>query len=339
MTLEAVAKKAGVSCSTVSRVLNGKRGPSIATVRKVMSAVELLDYQPAPPGKRPGMRRASYQGIRHGQIALIMLDEGFRNHTDLFAKLVVGIVRSAEVHGLEVTIGMPTAGGSLPGRVKQGLVDGLLLAGHRADPDMVKALPAVPRVWITSRQQDGEDQVLMGNEGAGVIAAKYLMKQTPGPIACINPLALHPALRRRCDAFEFTLAEAGRECRRIDGPTDLPTARNSWIVPARETLLGPLLSRFLNDEPLPKGLFISNDLWMAAIHPRLKAAGKLPEHLISCGGQQSYLSGLDPAPATVDIAQELIGRQAVEQLVRRIQNDGDSVSVLLAITPELVVPS
>lgn len=338
MTLDEVARKAGVSSSTVSRVLNGKHGPSIATIRKVMAAAEKIKYVPAPPGKRPGMRRAGYQEIRHGLIGLVILDDGFRSHCDLFAKLVAGVVRSAEVHGLEVLISIPLSRSKLPGRIEQGHVDGLLLAGHQADPRIVNALPPVPRVWMTSRRQEGEDQVLMGNESAGVLAAKYLMKQTSGPIASINPLSLHPALRRRCDAFEFTLAEAGRSCQRLDGAAVSPAAGDVWSREQGLNLLDPLLRQLMGQATVPAGLFVPDDLWMAAVHPRLKAAGKLPEQLVSCGGQTSYLFGLEPAPAIVDIAQEVLGQQAVEQLVRKIQGDSNSSAVLLAITPELVMP-
>ena len=45
-TRKDVAKKAGVAQETVSRILNNSRQASEKTVKKVMKAIEELDYQP-----------------------------------------------------------------------------------------------------------------------------------------------------------------------------------------------------------------------------------------------------------------------------------------------------
>jgi DNA-binding LacI/PurR family transcriptional regulator len=51
-TIRDVAKKANVSISTVSRVLNGHKMISDETRQKVLKTVEELNYTPKPRGRR-----------------------------------------------------------------------------------------------------------------------------------------------------------------------------------------------------------------------------------------------------------------------------------------------
>ena len=57
-----VAREAGVSASTVSYVLSGKRSISAKTTGKVMAAVEKLGYTPdASARKMRGMRKPDHR--------------------------------------------------------------------------------------------------------------------------------------------------------------------------------------------------------------------------------------------------------------------------------------
>ena len=57
VTIKDVAREAGVSASTVSYVLSGKRSISAKTTEKVMAAVDKLGYTPdASARKMRGMR-------------------------------------------------------------------------------------------------------------------------------------------------------------------------------------------------------------------------------------------------------------------------------------------
>lgn len=56
-TLHDVARQAGVSASTVSRVLNGVRGVNEATRRRVLTSVRQINYQPGIANREPGQSR------------------------------------------------------------------------------------------------------------------------------------------------------------------------------------------------------------------------------------------------------------------------------------------
>ena len=56
-TLSQVARRVGVSASTISRVLNGVEGVNEATRRKVLSAIRTMNYQPGIVSPEPGHSR------------------------------------------------------------------------------------------------------------------------------------------------------------------------------------------------------------------------------------------------------------------------------------------
>ncbi|WP_117208335.1 LacI family DNA-binding transcriptional regulator [Allorhizocola rhizosphaerae] len=57
VTLQAVADAAGVSCSTVSRVLNDKPRVSPSTRARVRRVIEEMGYRPNPAAQQLASRR------------------------------------------------------------------------------------------------------------------------------------------------------------------------------------------------------------------------------------------------------------------------------------------
>ena len=60
-------------------------------------------------------------------------------------------------------------------------------------------------------------------------------------------------------------------------------------------------------------------------------------HLISCNNEMPYLDRLRPAPATLDIRAESIGRRGVEQLIWRLEHLGVEERIRKMVEPALVV--
>ena len=60
-TITDVAKKAGVSIKTVSRVVNKKANVSDGTREKVQTAIDLLNYQPNISARQLAGNRLSYR--------------------------------------------------------------------------------------------------------------------------------------------------------------------------------------------------------------------------------------------------------------------------------------
>src|SRR5438067_9488881 len=107
MSIAEVAKAAGVSTATVSRVLNDLPGVRPETVRQVREAAEALQYkrQRARRARAPGGLATGSGGGRTGNIAAITL-----GHTrewlqlPVLASVVAGIMRAAGEFGLRLIL-------------------------------------------------------------------------------------------------------------------------------------------------------------------------------------------------------------------------------------------
>ena len=88
------------------------------------------------------------------------------------------------------------------------------------------------------------------------------------------------------------------------------------------------------------GIFFPTDRLAAFAYPALHRAGAFgtggEKVVLCCGGEKNYLSGLDPRPVSIDIGADLLGRQAVEQILWRIRYPEEKRQFSVVIHPELI---
>ena len=91
-TLQDVAKEAGVSAMTVSRVVNDHPRISPETAAKVRAVIEKLGYTTAPSARKRGRRSRANQGIHTGHIAVVTLGlTGSALKIPVFATTLLGV--------------------------------------------------------------------------------------------------------------------------------------------------------------------------------------------------------------------------------------------------------
>ncbi|WP_432799330.1 LacI family DNA-binding transcriptional regulator [Poriferisphaera sp. WC338] len=339
MRLKDIASHAGVSISTVSRVLNGEPGPSEETVLQVRKAIESSGYL----SKRLAVRKKQPKrdGIKTGNIGLVQLYEGNRSHAELYVELLRGACAALSSEGINVIVGQANAMSDLPPAILNRNVDGLLLLGSPVrGGEMETFLGTYTSVWLTSHNPNGEDDaVLAGNEKVGRVAAEYLVEGGHKNLAFINPDVDHAVFCRRGDAFMFAAQQKkvkvemhGGKCYELD-EKGLPNFGHL------EAKLKPVFERMMNKKNRPTGFFIPNDLITAISYRILQSLGiqiGKDIEVISFGHELTYLAGLSPRPAMIDSGAELIGRRGVEQLLWRLCNPDQDRTVEVAIDPHIV---
>ncbi|MDQ0643948.1 DNA-binding LacI/PurR family transcriptional regulator [Microbacterium murale] len=143
-TIEEVAATAGVSRSTVSRVVNGSTAVSPEALAAVQAAIAELSYVP----NRAARSLASRQ--THA-IALIVPEDTTRFFGDpFFASIVAGItgaLRGSD-YLLNLLIASDDPGDKMTSFVRNGGVDGALIVSHHtSDAFIDRIADAVPVVW------------------------------------------------------------------------------------------------------------------------------------------------------------------------------------------------
>lgn len=334
MSIVEVAKLAGVSHATVSRVINNRPGVSPECVQLVRRAMQNIGYTPS------GRGRGVNAQTRVGNIALLMIGADL---TLMLAPIAGAVLHSVEDAladlGFNLILGKLNDSGRLPPNVANGRVDGLLLYGCPPQRKHQALLSKFPCVWLlsprTARGYWG-DRIEPDNEAIGRIAAEYLASRGHKHIALMNLTPDHLGYEARTRAFVEAAGAQGCEPRVIvEGQADNAPP---FVAEFEEQAVKGLVAHYLALDPRPTGLFVPRDPLTVMVYHELRARGVEPGRdvdVISCNNEP-VLAGLDPRPATIDLRPDVIGRQAVEQLTQRIRKPNDPVSVVTAVEPRLV---
>lgn len=321
----AVATEAGVSVSTVSQVLGGKRPVSAATRLKVEAAIEKLNYHP-----HPGAR--SLRSQRTESVALIVPDI-----TNPFYPLVaVGIQDILMPQGYLLSVNDV----ALPSRtVSETLrhvlarrVDGIVLTTYgctKADLDLIA--------------QSGTQVVALGQD-IGVSGSDYVDVDEAASISSVVEHLLSNGFRRIAfvggerEDFTSTLRHSGytdalrRAQIAVDESLSVFTSftREGGAVGART---------LLELDVLPDAIVCANDLIAIGVIDTLRGRGiSIPDTIAVTGYDDIEAAGLiTPALTTVVNPAREIGRTSARLLLDRLNGSVDTVTRHVRLSQHLVI--
>ncbi len=337
ITMNEVARRAGVSQATVSRVVNRNGYVSEEVARSVAEAMHELEYKPR--GRKRSRASAAAPFSPNGLIALIMLDDTMESHPSLALAKLRGVEAAAANEGLTVAVARVDEAQPVPSVLKRKDLVGVLLWGVAADSRLKMHLGRLPLMWLSSHAEQEAQVILVGNEQAGQLAAKHLRDS-----GVRNPAFLCPPTRlRQCELrgngfrYDFHLAGIESHVVTADCPDSQPFEQLDHA--GQSQLVGRLVDRLLELQPRVDGVFIPDDQITCLVYKALLERGVHPGRdlvIVSCGNESVYLRGLTPRPTTIDLAPETTGRLAVEQLLRMIRQPEASKRTSMLVMPKLI---
>ena len=286
-TIEEVAAAAGVSRSTVSRVVNGSTAVSPEALEAVRGAIARLNYVP----NRAARSLASRQ--THA-IALVVPEDTTRFFGDpFFAAIVAGITGAlaGSDYLLNLLIASDDPGDKMAGFVRNGGVDGALIVSHHTSDDYIDAIAdAVPTVFggrhIRSRESDYIVDVdnLAGARGA----ARHLIDRGCTRIATVTGPLTMLAAGDRLQGFREALADAGLE--------PFAVAEGDYLESG-----GAEAARRILAAGTPDAIFVGSDLMARGVLGVLRRAGlRVPDDVAVVGFDDSSVAlSTDPPLTTV----------------------------------------
>lgn len=204
-TIYQVAERAGVSLSTVSRVLNGKKTVNEALRAKVEQAMQELNYRPSSVAR-------SLANSRTDSIGILVSELNSPFFGDLM-QAVESTLREADKHVI-ITVGhnnLETEKDAVEFLISRNC-DALIMHVEAMSDDYLRELNAnrLP-VSVVNRQVEGLESacVCLDNERGGYLATQHLIELGHTSIACISGPSKARDARLRLTGHRRALAEAG----------------------------------------------------------------------------------------------------------------------------------
>jgi DNA-binding LacI/PurR family transcriptional regulator len=287
-TIEEVAARAGVSRSTVSRVVNGSTAVSPSAREAVRRAIAELNYVP----NRAARSLASRQ--THA-IALVIPEQTDRFFGDpFFASIVSGITErvARSDYVLNLIIASDADGAKAATYLRSGSVDGAIVASHHTSDSFVERIAdAVPVVYggRPGRIRDVDHYVDVDNVAGARAATEHLLARGRRHLATITGPATMSAAVDRHEGFRAALEAAGlREAAVADGDFT-------------ESGGAAAMRRILSSGAHVDAVFVASDLMARGAYAVLREAGmRVPDDVAIVGFDDSSIAvSLDPPLTTV----------------------------------------
>jgi LacI family transcriptional regulator len=324
VTMADVAREAGVSIMTVSRVVNDKGEISSGTRRRVLDVIERLGYRPSGIARGLATKRTGTLGLVVPDIA-----------NPFFSDMVRGVEDQAYARGYNVflcnTEEDPDRELTILESLEEKRVDGLLLASSRLENgELRSALAHFPAVVLINRRlfDDGVGVVLVDDEAAARMATRHLLRSGHEAIGFLAGPRASRSGGLRLDGYRAVLAEAGqdrnpawvRHC-----PSDVEGGREMGID-------------LLSDHPELTSLLCYNDLVaVGALQAAVDVGRDVPGDLRIVGFDDIPLAALVTPPLTTCRGPRYdLGVEATTMLFDRIQGVTEGRNEIV-LQPELVV--
>lgn len=306
-TIKDVAKKAGVSVATVSRVINNGDAVKEGTKKLVLSAISELNYSPNLLGR--DLRRLETKRI------LVLLNT---ISNQFYSQVVKGIEEKARENGYVVMVCMTHGDKKIEESyidlLKTRLVDGAVFLTTEHDGGFLSGeLKNVPVVQACEPNTDFKTPtVSIDNEKAAFEAVNYLIENGHRDIAFFGAGEIYSSSRLREKGYYRALSE-----------NNLPIKSERVINEGFSVNAGiRATKRLLSASSLPEAIFcISDSVAAGAIKHLTENGYKIPKDISVMGFDNTQISeNFIPAITTTKQPQYEIGKEAMELLLNKIKS-------------------
>lgn len=338
MSLVEIAKRAGVSKSTVSRVINEKPGVREDVRKAVLEAMQAVGYQPS--ARRPGPKPLSRKGIKTGNALFLVMGYSTQQlyRMPVFPSVLQGVETALRDAGMNLLIAAYQPEEALPTALQPGQIDGVLILGDQklTTPALQSQLAGCPAVSLFrpfEAVRGHTDVVTYNNHAVGPLAADYLLSHDHRHTAFLVSEPDHVAFSERLEGFTRIVEAAGGSVLKL-----IPR-RNARAMNETE-VISDLIEQLAGAGPdRPTALCAASDVVLPTVYRALAEKGIQPGQdlaIISCDNEEQLIGQLSPRPVEIDIRPELIGREAVRQLLWRMANREEASYMTIMIEPAII---
>lgn len=322
-TIYDIARVAGVSKSTVSRVLNKQTNISPEAREKVLRAIDELQYQP---------NKLARALTSSGFDAIMVISTRSAKTTagnPFFSEVLHAITAKAEEESFDVILQTSRSTEDdlqkCESKIKQKMIKGIIMLSSPADESFFARLDKydIPVVVIgkVEGQYNHVYSVDTDNYRDSIILTDALIESGHKHIACLHaPLDYHVSIDR-VSGYKSSLKAH-----------HIPL-QDEWIIDGGYTHDSALLAarQLLSQQPLPDAVFATDSLKLMSLY-RVAAENNIaiPRQLAVVGYSNEMLSFiLTPPPGGIDVPTQALGEQSCNLLFQLIGGKKDLQNIIV----------
>ncbi|HEE1617302.1 TPA: LacI family DNA-binding transcriptional regulator [Klebsiella pneumoniae] len=311
MSIQKIARLAGVSVATVSRVLNNSDTVKAKNRERVLQAIKESNYQPNLLARQLRTARSNM---------ILVMVSNIANH--FCAEVVKGIEEEAEKNGYRILL---CNSGSDLARSTSGLqllsgkmVDGIITMNALSSlPELTTMIGDAPWVQCAEYADTGSISCVGINDvEAAQGAVSRLADSGRRRIALINHDLSYRYARLRERGYKSVLHVHGLAYQQVTYAQDLSAAAGKRAM-----------EQLLSQDEKPDAVFaVSDSLAAGALRAIAQAGLRVPEDIAVIGFDGTELAEVvSPQLTTVEQPSRAIGRTAVSLLMKRIDDPDAAV--------------
>lgn len=325
ITIKDVAQRAGVSVTTVSRVINHSGYVGETAQERVTKAMEELNFQPSHLARGLVSGKTSTIGLLIPDVTNPFFSDIARGIED--AAIANGYTtilcnsdwkREREIMYLDI--------------LRSRWADGVIIAGSRSGEEAInKATAGLPVVLVDRQASPRRSSVWMDNEKGGRLATSHLVNIGCRHLVHISGPEDSPAANARRLGFETVVTESRARYSSLRGELIQGNFRYEGGYEIGLSLL--------RSKDRPDGIFAANDLMAVGILQAARFCGiEVPDELAVVGYDNIALSDyVFPSLTTISQPGYAMGRAAFQLLLNQLTLGGNYKAEQQEFEPQLIL--
>ncbi len=304
-TIKDVAKKAGVSVATVSRVFNASGPVSAKAIERVRDVASALRYVPHVGARSLITSRTNCVGVLLPDL-----------YGEFFSEVIRGMDQTAQQHGFHLLLSSAHNGKrELEGamRAMRGRVDGMIIMSpHLDEAALIANLPStVPVVLISCRVKDGDyDSIVIDNARGAQQMVAHLVSQGHRRVAIIRGAEGNHDASERLRGYRRALRDADLAADpSLELSGDFTEASGHRAVAQALSLADP-----------PTAIFAANDAMAIGAVSALRDLGRRVPEDVAVGGFDDIPIAryMNPALSSVHVPISEMGARATQRIIEAL---------------------
>jgi len=322
-TIKDIAKKLGVSYSSVSRALNGKKGVSEKTRREIQRLANEMDYQPNDLARGLVNKVSKTIGVIIPEIT-----------NPFFSEIVKGIIEAStkETYDIFLCVSNWDADreASYLSALKKKQVDGFIIKPARDQDVSIYEKIKMPHVILESwEKMNNSCSISLNNEKGGYMAADHLIKSGYKNIGFLAGNEESLSSKQRKEGWQKALREAGMTENENNCKYTTFSIEGGYEA----------TKKLIEDDDTIDGIFAANDvIALGALQYLSENDISVPERIGVIGFDNISYSKLPQIMlTTVNQPVYEMGTIAFESVVEMLQGESELKGKSIVFEPELIV--